>query len=150
MSSACLSVAVCFCGCTLIRYLVMSCSPQNPSPTSPLSPSWPMFSAPSSPMPTSSTSSDSSPIRSVAQFAWLSVAFPIFCLIYLVCPTSLPFLLCILLKTPSAAICIQQERSFQMSPVPAEPWAPPGHLWSPTCSPGAQAGAFSTCRSHWC
>uniref|UniRef100_A0A8D2NAB1 Rho GTPase-activating protein 26 n=1 Tax=Zonotrichia albicollis TaxID=44394 RepID=A0A8D2NAB1_ZONAL len=49
--------------------------PQNPSPTSPLSPSWPMFSAPSSPMPTSSTSSDSSPIRSVAQFAWLLVAF---------------------------------------------------------------------------
>uniref|UniRef100_A0A8C0VKI9 Rho GTPase-activating protein 26 n=1 Tax=Cyanistes caeruleus TaxID=156563 RepID=A0A8C0VKI9_CYACU len=51
--------------------------PQNPSPTSPLSPSWPMFSAPSSPMPTSSTSSDSSPIRSVAQFAWLFVAFAI-------------------------------------------------------------------------
>uniref|UniRef100_A0A663MRF9 Rho GTPase-activating protein 26 n=1 Tax=Athene cunicularia TaxID=194338 RepID=A0A663MRF9_ATHCN len=52
--------------------------PQNPSPTSPLSPSWPMFSAPSSPMPTSSTSSDSSPIRSVAEFALLSVAFAIF------------------------------------------------------------------------
>uniref|UniRef100_A0A8C3UKI0 Rho GTPase-activating protein 26 n=1 Tax=Catharus ustulatus TaxID=91951 RepID=A0A8C3UKI0_CATUS len=49
--------------------------PQNASPTSPLSPSWPMFSAPSSPMPTSSTSSDSSPIRSVAQFPWLLVAF---------------------------------------------------------------------------
>lgn len=52
--------------CVLTSYLVLSCSPQNPSPTSPLSPSWPMFSAPSSPMPTSSTSSDSSPIRSVA------------------------------------------------------------------------------------
>lgn len=86
MSSDCLSVAVCFCGCTLIRYLVMSCSPQNPSPTSPLSPSWPMFSAPSSPMPTSSTSSDSSPIRSVAEFALLFVAFAIFCLIYSVSP----------------------------------------------------------------
>uniref|UniRef100_A0A670XZ61 Rho GTPase-activating protein 26 n=1 Tax=Pseudonaja textilis TaxID=8673 RepID=A0A670XZ61_PSETE len=52
--------------CVLISCLVLSCSPQNPSPTSPLSPSWPMFSAPSSPLPTSSTSSDSSPIRSVA------------------------------------------------------------------------------------
>ncbi|XP_058533811.1 rho GTPase-activating protein 26 isoform X2 [Ochotona princeps] len=48
--------------------------PPNPSPTSPLSQSWPMFSAPSSPMPTSSTSSDSSPVRSVAGFAWFSVA----------------------------------------------------------------------------
>uniref|UniRef100_A0A8C3RG44 Rho GTPase-activating protein 26 n=1 Tax=Cyanoderma ruficeps TaxID=181631 RepID=A0A8C3RG44_9PASS len=64
LSSPCLWVAVCCCGCTLIKSLVMSCSPQNPSPTSPLSPSWPMFSAPSSPMPTSSTSSDSSPISS--------------------------------------------------------------------------------------
>uniref|UniRef100_A0A670XSC3 Rho GTPase-activating protein 26 n=1 Tax=Pseudonaja textilis TaxID=8673 RepID=A0A670XSC3_PSETE len=50
--------------CVLISCLVLSCSPQNPSPTSPLSPSWPMFSAPSSPLPTSSTSSDSSPISS--------------------------------------------------------------------------------------
>lgn len=74
VSSVCVS-AVCCCACTLIRSLVMSCSPQNASPTSPLSPSWPMFSAPSSPMPTSSTSSDSSPIRSVAQFPWLLVAF---------------------------------------------------------------------------
>uniref|UniRef100_A0A670XSB0 Rho GTPase-activating protein 26 n=1 Tax=Pseudonaja textilis TaxID=8673 RepID=A0A670XSB0_PSETE len=55
--------------CVLISCLVLSCSPQNPSPTSPLSPSWPMFSAPSSPLPTSSTSSDSSPIRSVAHLA---------------------------------------------------------------------------------
>lgn len=61
--------------CVLTSFLVvMSCSPPNPSPTSPLSPSWPMFSAPSSPMPTSSTSSDSSPVRSVAGFAWFSVA----------------------------------------------------------------------------
>ncbi|KAM6299645.1 rho GTPase-activating protein 26 isoform 1-T1 [Aegotheles albertisi] len=65
--------------------------PQNPSPTSPLSPSWPMFSAPSSPMPTSSTSSDSSPIRSVAEFTLLCVAFPIFCLIYLVPPLHFTF-----------------------------------------------------------
>lgn len=124
----------------------MSCSPQNSSPTSPLSPSWPMFSAPSSPMPTSSTSSDSSPIRSVAEFALLFVAFAVLFLPYPVSPTwlSLPFASCS--NSCTTAICTQQERSFQTPPAPGETLGVPIHPWR---GERVLAGPTRSARRRW-
>ncbi|XP_041345857.1 rho GTPase-activating protein 26 isoform X1 [Pyrgilauda ruficollis] len=113
--------------------------PQNPSPTSPLSPSWPMFSAPSSPMPTSSTSSDSSPIRSVAQFAWLSVAFAISVEFPQFPPHFTSLSLGILLE-PSQRSCLHSARGeLPKPPAPGEPLGTPA-------APGE--GSRSCARCH--